>query len=495
MKSLLYAGLTIGCAFFVSGCKSLVGRESQSAVLAAQSADQLTAQFPPTMHVGQLSVRIPITLARPRPGLTLDARIDWNGDGSFFGVNEHILRTEFVANVYTLIVDVPSWATSGPKEAWIRVRTNGVSDVSYESFAFTLLPPKKSLGAFGPMTLIGSAKNVYTVAAADLNGDGRMDVLAASFDDNTVAWYENGGEGMFTRHVINSDFKKASFVVVDDLNADGYLDIIACSAGTNTIAWYKNDGRQNFREQIITRSALTTIAFTLADLNHDGYMDVVSSSKKDNMIAWYENNGHEVFTKHVIADDAKLAASVIVVDVNGDRNLDVVSASFEDGNITVYANSGKQTFTKDVIPIKAPGARNVLDADLNGDKHPDLLSASFYDNTVAWYQNDGRGTFKKNILTDKALNAIAVYAADLNGDGRLDILSASRGDNTIAWYENVADPAALLRTKFVSRPAISTASTGAHSVISADLDGDGYLDIITGEQYGGRIAWFKNIGH
>ncbi|MGQ0502421.1 MAG: FG-GAP-like repeat-containing protein, partial [Panacagrimonas sp.] len=93
-----------------------------------------------------------------------------------------------------------------------------------------------------------------------------------------------------------------------------------------------------------------------------------------------------------------------------------------------------------------------------------------------------------NIATT-ADGANSTFSADLDGDGDLDVLSASRYDDKIAWYENDggATPAFTLRI-------ISTTADGARSVHAADLDGDGDLDVLSASGYDDKIAWYENGG-
>ena len=98
-------------------------------------------------------------------------------------------------------------------------------------------------------------------------------------------------------------------------------------------------------------------------------------------------------------------------------------------------------------------------------------------------------TFTQQIeLSITADGVYSVYAADLNNDGYLDVLSASQFDNMIAWYKNNGDGT------FTEQPEISTTASGAISVYAADLDNDGDMDVISANYYGSTIAWFKNNG-
>ena len=81
------------------------------------------------------------------------------------------------------------------------------------------------------------------------------------------------------------------------------------------------------------------------------------------------------------------------------------------------------------------------------------------------------------------------HVADINGDGYLDIVTASMHDNTIAWYENSKD-----RNPTFTKEDISTDAASANGIFVADLDNDGDLDIVSASANDDKIAWYENDG-
>ena len=190
------------------------------------------------------------------------------------------------------------------------------------------------------------ADHARSVYAADIDGDGDMDVLSASRGDDKIAWYENtDGLGSFgSEQIISTDADHARSVYAADIDGDGDMDVLSASRGDDKIAWYENtDGLGSFGpEQIITTDADHATSVYAADIDGDGDMDVLSASRGDDKIAWYENtDGLGSFGPElIISTDADHARSVYAADIDGDGNMDVLSASRGDDKIAWYKNMG-----------------------------------------------------------------------------------------------------------------------------------------------------------
>jgi hypothetical protein len=374
-------------------------------------------------------------------------------------------------------LDVLSASTSDDKVAWYE-NTDGK-------------------GTFGPQRVIAqSADSPKSVFAADLDGDGDTDVLSASISDDKIAWYENAdGNGTFAaQRVISSAAHGAVSVFAADLDGDGDMDVLAALYSDNAIAWYENtDGHGNFgSQQVFTTQASLISCICGSDLDGDGDVDVLSASTQDDKIAWYENaDGKGTFSpQQVISTTADMAIFVYAVDIDGDGDMDVLSASSQDDKIAWYENiDGKGAFSpQKVITRDADAAWSVSAADLDTDGDMDVLSASAGDDKIAYYENvDGQGTFgPQQIITEKADQARSVYAADLDGDGRADVLSASQKDDKIAWFRNRQE---TLWDRLVEH-LIDPDFNGNISIYSADIDSDGDHDLIAA---GDGIAYFENL--
>ncbi|MFK7919643.1 MAG: FG-GAP-like repeat-containing protein, partial [Ilumatobacter sp.] len=338
----------------------------------------------------------------------------------------------------------------------------------------------------GGTDITTTADGAQSVVAADLDGDGDIDLAAASFEDDTISWYSNNGSGSFTASIVTTSANGAQSVTAGDFDGDGDIDLASASLLDDTIAWYPNAGSGSFGLAFdIDTNADGASAVIAADLDGDGDIDLASASRYDDTIAWYENNGGGLFTASDIATSADVASSVTAADLDGDGDIDLASASYVDDTIAWYQNDGTGSFTATDISTSANGARSVIAADLDGDGDVDLASASYVDDKIAWYQNNGAGFFSPSTVSTSADGASAVTAADFDDDGDIDLASASSNDSKIAWYENDGAGSFTATT-------IATSANGAQAVAAADYDNDGDIDLASASYFDDTIAWYEN---
>jgi hypothetical protein len=336
-----------------------------------------------TIRVGDLGATVTVNVT----GGTgkLDAWMDFNGDGSWSGPGEQIFSSQnVVVGNNNLTFDVPSSAKDGVTFARFRLSTAGglgpgglAADGEVEDYQVSIVPPAETAGVFGSQNTVTSAADGATsVFAADMDGDGDMDTLSASFFDNTIAWYENDGNQNFTARTISTTANGALFVTAADIDRDGDTDVLAALTNDGRVVWYENDGSQNFTEHHIAVVAVLVQSAFAADMDRDGDIDVISASSAGGVVVWYENDGNQNFTEQSLTTTAGPALSVIAADVDGDGDIDVLSASAYGDKIAWYENNGNQSFTERVISTTAVGANSVFAADVDGDGDLDVLSSS-----------------------------------------------------------------------------------------------------------------------
>jgi len=309
------------------------------------------------------------------------------------------------------------------------------------------------------------------VVAADVNGDGKLDLICANMGDNTLTVLTNNGSGGFGSNATLTVGNGPVFVCAADVNGDGKLDLICANNGASTLTVLTNNGSGGF----VFAATLTVgdhpSSVVAADVNGDGKLDLISANIGASTLTVLTNNGSGGFVFAATLTVGNTPFSVVAADVNGDGKLDLISANAFDGTLTVLTNDGSGGFSVNATLTVGNGPYSVVAADVNGDGKVDLISANMNDGTLTVLTNNGSGVFGSNATLTVGSGPFGVVAADVNGDGKLDLICANMGANTLTVLTNNGSGG-------FSVNATLTVGNGPYSVVAADVNGDGKLDLI-----------------
>ncbi|MBL0920619.1 MAG: VCBS repeat-containing protein [Phycisphaerales bacterium] len=379
--------------------------------------------------------------------------------------------------------------------------------------------PPTTPPAFSNLTLYGAADGARSIAIADLDGDGDLDILVASANDNRVAWLENDGLSPpgFTHRAIASAATGAQQVVCVDVDGDGRPDALSAAFGANRIAWHQNTpgapgAPPTFVTRTITTNAMGAQSAAGADLSGDGVVDVAAASFSDNKVAWHEQvpapadppGQPPTWITRTISTNIAGASSIVAVDLDLDGDVDLVVAAFSSNRIVWFENTpgagmgAPRVFIERTLTSSAPGVIALHAADMDGDGDIDLVAACFNDNSVRLYENliagPGMGPpmFEAVVVDAGANGPVGVSSYDLDGDGDLDVLSASLFGNAVAWHERRPGAGPGDPPVFVKH-TIATGMGAPRLALGADLDADGDRDVVSCSQNLDRVTLHDNI--
>jgi len=353
--------------------------------------------------------------------------------------------------------------------------------------------------SFGAGNDVGaSADDVYSVAVGDLDGDGDLDVVTGSASDEdyeVIAWQNNGTpfSGTWTQHDVGAT-EAVQSVALGDLDGDGDLDVVSGDS-TGVISVWQNDGTPFngtwTSNQVGDNAWEARIA--LGDLDNDGDLDIVSgtSTVEDFEIAVWQNDGAPfsgAWAHNDVGVSTATVYSVALGDLDDDGDLDVVSAgdSGEDYEIIAWRNDGTPfsgLWAQNDVGASAARVWSLAVGDLDNDGDLDIVSGGSWEEdreVIAW-QNDGTpfsGLWVQNDVGATSVEVFSVVVGDLDGDGDLDVVSgndASAGTEVSGW-QNDGTPFSGLWTE----SEVGHSDSNVLSVALGDLDGDGDLDVVTG---------------
>jgi hypothetical protein len=278
--------------------------------------------------------------------------------------------------------------------------------------------------------------------AADINGNGNVALICANFNDRTISVLTNNGSSVFgsnAAYTVASSPASVVSVVAADVNGDGKLDLICANhALLGTLLVLTNDGGGIFGSNATYAVGSSPILVKAADVNGDGKLDLICLNQSPNTLSVLTNNGSGVFGSNATyAVNNILTGSFVVTDVNGDGKPDLVYANLFANTLSVLTNNGSGVFGSNATyTVSSPSA--VTAADINGDGKPDLICANVNSNTVTVLTNNGSGIFGLVAAYMVGGSPNSIVAADVNSNGKLDLICANPSSNSLSVLINTS---------------------------------------------------------
>jgi len=180
--------------------------------------------------------------------------------------------------------------------------------------------------------------SAYHLAVADLNKDGKLDVVTANNGSNSVGVLLGRGDGTF-EPATNFPAGNTPFgVAIGDFNADGKLDVATADRGGNTVSVLLGSGNGAFGLPAHYPVGSLPRSVATGDFNLDGRLDLVVANDGTNTVSVLVGNGDGTFAAAVNFKVGRMPLSVAVGDFDRDGQLDIVTPNFNDGTVSVLLN-------------------------------------------------------------------------------------------------------------------------------------------------------------
>lgn len=386
----------------------------------------------------------------------------------YFGATQAIVTA---ATVSSLTVTVPSGGTYQPITV-VNI-TTGLIGYSANNFNITY---NSGIGQSITAASFKARVNFTTglspsaiVAVADLDGDGKPDLITVDRMTNTFSVLRNtstSGTITTSSFAAKVDFSTDStpgFVVVGDLDGDGKPEIVVANQFKNTITVYKNKANSG---SITTSSFATPVK--------------------------------------LLTDTLSLPTSVAIADMDGDGKAELIIVNSYRDKVSVLKNIGAKgvvssaTFAAAINYTTGTGPTTVVVADIDGDGKPDMAISNFSAKSVSVLRN----TTKNNTIDSTSFAAKvdftvgtgpnSVIASDLNGDGKPELISVNQGSNTISVLTNKATSGTITATSFSTKFDLPSNGESPYYVAATNLDGDNIPDLVVANLLSNRLTVIKN---
>jgi hypothetical protein len=336
------------------------------------------------------------------------------------------------------------------------------------------------------------SERTFDVAFGDADRDGHLDLALGNHAPNQVCW--NNGDGSFS---CEETFGGSPTFDVDwgDMDGDGYLDlVVANSMGHSNLVCLNNQDRTFACTPFSTCSGhLGSCDLALGDVDGDDDLDIALGQQKAPDLIYYNDGDGRTFsiTEPTCYDGATLDLDFGDVDDDGDLDMAVVGHSpdyvcINDGNGHFVAPPRWLEYRIDA------GTWRVALGDADGDGDLDVAAGQDADYPIEIYLNDGDGYFTATLplLIGPAWDSTGGLAwGDVDGDGDLDLATGNRYQQTVVYF---SDPvAATGGVTFTRKVFLGTGAFGVNSVAFGDIDRDGILDLAVGSD-GGQNGVYVN---
>lgn len=312
-------------------------------------------------------------------------------------------------------------------------------------------------------TLVTVGNEPHSVVVADVNKDGRADLITTNIASNNVSVLLGAGNGTFGAAVSYNAGAVAAAAAVDDFNSDGKVDIATANLMGNTVSILAGDGLGGFSVPTNVAVGNSPYGIVSGDFNGDGKLDFATANDSD--VSVVLGNGNGTFNAAKSFAVGKGVSAIATADLNGDKVLDIVTSNFDSNDASILMGRGDGTFDDEVYFSVGAGPFGVAIGDVNGDGKPDLVTPNIKAGNASVLLNQTTLISLKSPLVDGSAEKIISMNADLT-IGTLTIDSSPIVTVNIVGYDSIT-------------------GTQANDVIAGSmavnrLDGQGGNDLVTG---------------
>ncbi len=336
------------------------------------------------------------------------------------------------------------------------------------------------------------------IVYADFDQDGDLDLVTLQDQASRGGrlWTNNGSMSFSSTFLsFDGSIEDSKCVELLDFNKDGYPDLIMSDIELDKVVLLLNDQNGGFIRDRNIEIIIEARSMAVQDMYDNGLEDIIIADAYDNELLLYRNNDGVDFEVSVIGTTLGLVDNLKVEDIDRDGDYDIITSSFprdvnDTGQLLLWINDGTNNFTSN--PLSADGSFDAITCgDYDGDGDIDIISAAYdvIDNGLTLWKNDGAQGFAPEPFDKNFFNGRALVSADLDGNGSLDLIGASNGSGIKWWSNDVTNSTATLvfdcpDDVSLVIPTLSTIVNYDEPALTSDCEDGAEVQVIAGPASG-----------
>ena len=440
-----------------------------------------------------------------------------------------------------LTVRVPAGATYRP--ITVLNTATGLTGYAAGSFTTTFTNPYGDVvpsSFYQPKVDFGAGTVPYALAAGDLDGDGKPDLVTVNSSANTLSILRNiSAAGSITTASFAPKVDLATGVdpraiAIGDVDGDGKLDIAVTNLRSATVSVYRNVSAPgsitaaSFATRVDFSTGANPISVAIGDLNGDGKSDLAVTNLTDGTVSVLRNtatagsltpSSFAARINYITSNNVGATPrSVAIGDLDGDGKSEIVIANegFNSpgsyGTVTILRNTtpdngaiGATSFNERLENPAGFGSNCVAIGDLDGDNKPDLAVSGYGSNDITVLRNNfipgvfDYYSFAYGFPYSTGPQPFFVAIADADGDGRPDLISANAGSGSLTVLRNIiptgntgTSDRGFTYEDFEQKKNFPTGGYPVY-VAAGDLDGDGTAELATANAGTNSVSVLKIV--
>jgi hypothetical protein len=335
--------------------------------------------------------------------------------------------------------------------------------------------------SFASANNISVGTKPYSVAVADIDADGKLDIVVANYDSNDVSVLLNDGSGGFGTPTNFSVGTNPKAVTLADIDGDSQLDLVVANYGSNDVSVLLNDGNGGFGTATNFTAGTGSNALAVGDIDGGGKLDLVVANYGSNDVSVLLNDGNGGFGTPTNFSVGTNPVSIVLQDFDGDQNLDILVVNYASSDVSLLLSDGNGSFGTPTNFSVGTGPTSVAAADINGDSKLDLVVTNYNSSDVSVLLNDGNGGFDTatNFTAGSGPNGVTV--ADIDGDSKPDLVVTNYDSNDVSVLLNDGNGSFGTATNF-------TVGTNPSAVVVGKLNDDDKLDLVVANYNSNNVS-------